>query len=1162
LLGGRRKGGGLEFRILGPLQVLDEGRVLPLGGAKQRSTLAMLLLGRNRVVSRDQLIDGLWGASPPPSAGPTLDTYISRLRRGLQDDGHSVRLVTQPPGYRLRVEAGELDLERFETLLDQARTADAAGDPEATGSELRKALSLFHGVPLEDLVHAPFAQAEIRRLEALRLDALVQRLEADLAVGRHAELVGELESLAAQYPFREVLWGQLMLALYRSGRQAEALLAFDRARRTLAEELGVDPGAPLKQLHRQIVQQDPSLDRASASRASAAVATSTATPPPAGQTRPRLRRRRFLPRSRPVAVAVVLSLAVTVLASFAPRLVGGGGDARITTYRPETVLVELGSGTQIASIPRSRLAMAAYPIFAGGHFWVNNWSPLAYVEIDAKTGAILHEISPPARDPKAHRDPSTVTPFAVAGNTLWVSSADDLVKMDIELGREVDRFELDDLGKGTGVAEGVAVGGGSVWVSRSVGRGQILRLDPVTGRPEHVWDNVTPYLNLAYGDGFLWVADERGIARLDPRTNLLTPVTGIQGNCGGGGGGCVVAGGGSGWTSHESRGAVYKVDRAGHIAATYPIGIGARFMSFSDGVLWVANYDEGTVTGIDAVTGKLTTTYRFGHPVGPMAVGDGILLVQLDPGRPIEDRINSLAGKVAKFFAHPGELGGQEPALNTDPGAYQIESATCAKLLNYPDEPPPEGWHLQPEIAATMPTISPDRRTYRFTIRPGYRFSPPSNQPVTAETFRYSIERALSPKLAVNPIGQIPPGPQFIDDIAGERAFRAGRARHISGLRAAGNTLSITLTQPSPDFLHRLALPFFCPVPTGTALVFGALRQHTAGGEGYEVSAGPYYVADASGEGHIILRRNPNYPGPRRQTFDAIAIREKGDASAALDRIQNKGWDGITSMFDPALEPGGPVDRRWGAEGSAAPDEQRYFLTPQGATRFIAFNGSRGIFTDARVRRAAALAIDRNALAAAWAALPTDQLLSPALPQYRDRELYPRSASVARARALMKGRSGDALMAIPSGCDQCREAAHVARRNLATVGIDITIRKLDDLGAAIESGAKFDLLDTSTALPYPDSASFLARMVEDIPSGWVPAGVRARVEGIAGMSGNRRQAAAASVADRLATEEVPVAAYGTPQTSQFISPRIGCRVLSPFANGLHLAAACINASSR
>jgi DNA-binding SARP family transcriptional activator/ABC-type oligopeptide transport system substrate-binding subunit len=1166
----------LEFRILGPLQALDGNERLPLGGAKQRSTLAMLLLARNHVVSRDRLIDGLWGASPPPSAGPSLETYISRLRRVLPDDGHGDRFVTQAPGYRLRVEAGELDLERFETLLEQARAARAAEEPEAAASALRQALSLFRGAPLEDVVRAPFAEAEIGRLEELRLGALEQRLEADLAVGRHGEVLGELESLAAHHPFREVLWGQLMLALYRAGRQGEALLAFDRARRTLAEELGADPGPSLKKLHRQILQQDPSLEHA-ASRSAVATATarapgrparradeadrapagpklpSTAPPPTpsvAGEARPR---RRSRPGPRAVAVALGLGIVVATLAILVPRLVGE--DAANATYTAGTVLIDLESGEKIASIPRSRLPVAAYPIFAGGHFWVNNWSPSAYVEIHPKSGVILKEITPPARVPNVGKDPSSVTPFAVQGNTLWVNSEDDLVRMDIELGREVDRFELDELDKGVGVAEGVAVGGNSVWVSRSVGRGQILRLDPETGRPEHVWDNVTPYLNLAYREGALWVADERGIARIDARTNLLTAVTGIHGNCGGGGGGCVAAGGGSGWTSHESKGAVYKVDRDGHIAATYTIGVGARFLSVSDGVLWVANFDAGTVTGIDAVTGKLTTTYRFGHPVGPMAAGDGVLLASLEPGRPIEERIAALPGKVATFFAHPGELG-DEPALNTDPGGYQIEFATCAKLLNYPDKPPPEGWNLQPEIAASMPTLSPDGRTYRFTVRPGYRFSPPSNEPLTAETFRYSIERALSPKLADNPAGLVPPGPQFIDDIKGERAFRAGRAKHIFGLRAAGSTLSITLTRPSSDFLHRLALPYFCPVPTGTAFVAGAPRQRRTSGEGYDVSAGPYYVADFNGEGYFNLRRNPNYPGPRPHAFDAIAIREKGDASAALDRIETDRSDGITSMFDPALEPGGLIDRRWGAHSPAAPDDQRYFLIPESATRFIAFNARRGVFADRRVRRAAALALERGALAAAWGALPTDQLLPTTFPGYRNRELYSLSPSIAKARAVMKRRGGGAVMAIPSGCDQCTEAAHVVRRNLAAIGLDVTIRKVDDLRAALGSGAIFDLVDLQTGLPYPDSASFLAHMVDEVPPGWIPAGLQDQVKTISAMSGDDRQAAAAALADRLATVEVWVTAYGIPQTAQFIGPRIGCRTFSPFAYGLNLAAMC------
>jgi ABC-type transport system substrate-binding protein len=197
--------------------------------------------------------------------------------------------------------------------------------------------------------------------------------------------------------------------------------------------------------------------------------------------------------------------------------------------------------------------------------------------------------------------------------------------------------------------------------------------------------------------------------------------------------------------------------------------------------------------------------------VGPVVAG----LVSV-----MEQRLRSHRGRLvvnqAKFFAHQNELGAEEPALSTDPGAYQIEFATCAKLLNYPDKPPPEGWQLQPEVAAAMPTLSGDGRTYTFRIRPGYRFSPPSNQPVTAETFRYSIERALSPRLAEGPVVSDPPGRHLIDDIEGEQAFLDGTASSISGLRAAGDTLSITLTRPSPDFLERLALPFFCPVPVGT----------------------------------------------------------------------------------------------------------------------------------------------------------------------------------------------------------------------------------------------------------------------------------------------------------------------------------------------------------
>jgi DNA-binding SARP family transcriptional activator/ABC-type oligopeptide transport system substrate-binding subunit len=1189
----------VEFRVLGPLQVLSaDGREVPLGGAKQRATLAMLLLRRNEVVTSDQLIDGIWGDSPPPTAGSTLKTYVSRLRRVLTEDGEAARLVTQPFGYRLRVGPDELDLERFEALLSRARSLRASGDVPAARACLVDALSMYTGSPLQDLTHVPFAPGEIGRLEELRLAAVELRVEADLVSGRHTEVIAELEALAARFPFREVLWEDLMLALYRGGRQGDALMAFDQARRTLSDELGVDPGQALQDLHRRILQQDPSLEPVTTSPGRDTVARSatqssrtdmdgvvSVRASTASRTDPepsrlgaagggRAQRRRLFLARRPLLIGASGAVALALLAVLIPQVVGGGG-APSGGFYPGTVLIDLETGKEVRSIPPAELAVSAYPVFADGHFWVNDWFPSAYVEIDPSTGAILKKISPPARDPDVHRDFATVTPFSVQGNTLWATSGDDLVNMDINLGQEADRFPLDDLGQGSGLAEGVAVGGGSVWLSRDVGRGQVLRLDPVTRTVEHAWDDVTPYLNLAYADGSLWMADERGIARIDGETNALSVVSGIQNNCGGGNGGCVVAGGGFGWTDDGSKGVTYKVDRAGHIAATYPTGIGSAFLSYGDGVLWVANPDDGTVMGIDALTGSIKTRYSFGHPVGELIVGDGVVLVAVRPGRPLEARIDSLTGTGAKFFAHWNELGAGEPALSTDPGAYQIELATCAKLLNYPDEPPPEGWQLQPEVAAAMPRLSGDRRTYTFRIRPGYRFSPPSNQPVTAETFRYSIERALSPRLAEGPVVPNPPGPHVIDDIEGERAFLDGKAPHISGLRASGDTLSITLRRPSPDFLERLALPFFCPVPVGTPSVAGAPHWEVPGGDGSIVSAGPYYVAYYGGDGYVILKRNPNYHGPRPHALDFIVIREDADASAAMDSVQNHGWDGITNLSDPELDPGGALARQWGAGSvAAAGGDQRYSLTPELGSRYIAFDPRRGIFADQRVRRAASLVLDRDALAAAWGDVPTDQLLPPTLRGFRDNDLYPLSGSVAEARALMDGRTGIAFMAIPSGCDRCTDAAHVVQADLAAIGIEVRVRELDDLRGALESGAKFDLLDISTVILYPDAGSFLAQMIHEtglvpehpaqqdlgfqaIPHGWLPPGVQKKIEDVANLSGDARQAAAGRVADQLATDEVLVAAYGVPPTSQFVAPRVGCRLFTAFGFGLDLAALCL-----
>jgi DNA-binding SARP family transcriptional activator len=242
----------MDFRLLGPLEVSERGGPLALGGVKQRSLLAILLLQANELVSTDRLIDQLWGATPPATCAKSIQVYVSRLRKELGDG----RLVTQAPGYLLRVDPSELDLARFEQLAAEARRTD----PDTAARKLREALALWRGPALADLAYEPFAQPEIARLEELRMAVLEQRIDADLAVGRHAELVGELEAMIARHPLRERLRGQLMLALYRSARQAEALDAYRGARRELSEELGLEPSEQLRQLEQAILRQDPALD--------------------------------------------------------------------------------------------------------------------------------------------------------------------------------------------------------------------------------------------------------------------------------------------------------------------------------------------------------------------------------------------------------------------------------------------------------------------------------------------------------------------------------------------------------------------------------------------------------------------------------------------------------------------------------------------------------------------------------------------------------------------------------------------------------------------------------------------------------------------------------------------------------------------------------------
>jgi DNA-binding SARP family transcriptional activator len=254
---GRRQVATTDFRILGPLEVVEGGELVRLTGARQRALLAILLLHVGEAVSSDRLMEELWGEDPPDAGSAALRVRISQLRRALGPAG--ALLVTRPPGYALALAPEQVDLRRFERLVEAGDRALGSDDPAAAAESLREALGLWRGPPLADFSYAPFAQGAILRLEELRLAAIELGVEAELALGDHARLVGELQALVLEHPLRERLCGQLMLALYRDGRQAEALEAYRAARARLVEEIGLEPGPELHDLERRILAQDEGL---------------------------------------------------------------------------------------------------------------------------------------------------------------------------------------------------------------------------------------------------------------------------------------------------------------------------------------------------------------------------------------------------------------------------------------------------------------------------------------------------------------------------------------------------------------------------------------------------------------------------------------------------------------------------------------------------------------------------------------------------------------------------------------------------------------------------------------------------------------------------------------------------------------------------------------
>src|SRR5919201_3733391 len=299
----------MEFRILGPLEALEDGRPLALGRLKERVVLAVLLLHANEFVSRERLIDDLWGEAPPATARKAVNVYISKLRQTLTRNGHDP-IATAEGGYRLVVDPDLLDAERLRSLIAQARGRMAEGDSDPASSLLQDALALWRGPTLAGIHLESFGRDEVAQLDELRLAALMDRIDCDLALGRHEQVLGELNVLVREHPLRERLRAQQMLALYRAGRQADALAAYAETRRTLVDDLGIEPSEALQRLQQAVLRHDPSLETPEGTAAVNGLAPSAAAPPPTPVTDAGdgAFRRRFRPRRWQLALAALVIL--------------------------------------------------------------------------------------------------------------------------------------------------------------------------------------------------------------------------------------------------------------------------------------------------------------------------------------------------------------------------------------------------------------------------------------------------------------------------------------------------------------------------------------------------------------------------------------------------------------------------------------------------------------------------------------------------------------------------------------------------------------------------------------------------------------------------------------------------------------------------------------
>jgi ABC-type transport system substrate-binding protein/DNA-binding SARP family transcriptional activator len=915
------------FRILGPLEVELGDRPVVALGRRERALLGVLLLNAGEVVSVERLIDGVWGEVPPNSAKHMVHEYVSRLRVAL---GDASRIQTRVPGYLVVCGDEELDARLFSRLVAEARAAASSGDHTQALRSYDQALGLWRGDALTGVELEGSAHIDVARLDQERRLLAEERVESALALGRHRELLPELEHRVEEEPMRERARAQLMLALYRAGRQTDALERYREGRALLVERAGVEPGRELRELERAILQQDPALDPPAPTRRDR---RSPEVVPAAAA------RRRWIP----VAAAAVLVAALGALAVF---LLSRPDSASALTHIDANSAGAIDPGTD-RLVEQVRVGAGPGRLAAGfGSLWVANDFAGTVSRVDPASGTVQQTI-------RVDGDP---TGIAVGAGYVWVACAAtrSVDKIDPQVERVVLRVPV-----GNGPS-GVAISPGAVWVTNRLDD-NVSEFDSKTGRFRGTFAVGDGPSDIAYGLGALWIANETSstVTRLDPGTGRVQDVR--VGN----GPEAVAVGDGSVWVANGLDGTLSRVDPA-RMLVTHTISVGSSPSSVmaGAGAVWVADGYGGRVARVDPARNVLVTAISTGSGPQSLASFGGKVWMSARETSHVH-RGGTL--RVSDFIAQ----GALDSAVGSGEVDWSALSSVGDGLVGFKRVGGLDGGTLVPDLATSLPTATGGGLVYTFQLHRGVRYS--NGELVRASDFRRAIERSLH----FAPESGYAAGDFVARELVGGGGcskLRCDLSRGVVTDDRAG-TVTLRLAHPDAELFYKLALPMSDPVPPGTPM----RKLVPLGVPG----TGPYKVQSYR-HARLVLVRNPwfkewsaaaqpyGYPDRIVLTFSAKDPHARSEQLTAVERGRSD------LMESPPASRLGEVASRYAAQLHVfrSPTTFGFFLN----TRVPPFNSL-------KARQAFNFAVDRaKALppfgGAAGAAV-TCQILPVGTPGYR-----------------------------------------------------------------------------------------------------------------------------------------------------------------------------------